>query len=141
MPFQPRDFYELAVWLTRSRRDESSFRTAIGRAYFASHHLAAQKLTLKRGWVPKGTGDDHGAVIRELNRGTTTRLAQYLQHLRLLREHSDYHLDFSPTSVLRDCNFCEKAQKVSSSGPTITEDNWLDAEGVSKRCLPLIEKL
>lgn len=140
MPFNPRDFYDLAVWLVGTKIDESALRTATGRAYFAVHLLALQKLKAK-GWEPTGRGDDHSAVIRYLKRGTTTGLANRMNQLRMFREHADYHLDFSRTATPRDCELCEKAQRASFTAPTVTVDDWGNAKEISERCFPFIDKL
>ena len=137
MPFDAKSFYDLAIWLVNQKPDESSLRTAIGRVYFAGHLLAMQKLVYK-GWVPKGSGEDHGGVIRELRKGKTTGLSVRLNHLRMLREHADYHLG----SGAEDCELCQKSRQSSpASDQEVTTDHWSDAKETGERCLPLIEKL
>jgi len=92
VPFAATDFHTLALWLIQNRTDEASLRTAISRVYYAGHLLAVQRL-MTRGWEPKGTGEDHRGVIRELRRGRTRHLADKLTLLLELREHADYHLE------------------------------------------------
>ena len=140
MTFNPNDFYTLAVWLSGAKPDEGGFRTAIGRAYYAVHLLAVEKAKA-RGFEPKGTGDDHRGIINYLKTGRTSGLASRIISLRMLREHADYHLDFSQTIVLRQCDLCNKAQKASASAPTVTATDWQEAKTLSDSCLPLIEKL
>lgn len=141
MSFDARNFYDLALWLIEQKTDESYLRTAISRTYFAGHLRAVQKLT-KRGWNPKGKGEDHGGVIRELKRGRTTQLSNYLNHLRMLREHADYHLDSFGPGGEQDCQFCRKVRESSAlTDQNVTLSHWQDAKEVGERCFPLIEKL
>ena len=101
MPFDAAEFNSLALWLIDQRTDESSLRTAISRVYYAGHLLAVQGLKRKKGWEPKGTGENHRGVILELRAGTTRGLSDRLNQLRMLREHADYHLDASESTKSR----------------------------------------
>jgi hypothetical protein len=140
LAFNPKEFHSLAIWLSGAKNDECGFRTAIGRAYYAVHLSALDKLKTK-GYEPKGVGDDHGALIRYLKAGRTTGLAYRIDALRMLREHADYHLDFAKTAKPRQCDLCDKAQKESAAAPTVTIKDWDNAKENSDRCFPLIEKL
>ena len=144
MSFDAAEFNTLALWLVEQRSDESSLRTSISRTYYAGHLLAVKKLMEQRRWEPKGTGDDHQAVIRELNRGRTTVLSQHLGHLLRLRQHADYHVDASESIGNQHCSFCKKVRESSTSGTAqtnVTLAHWQDAKEVSGKCLPLIAKL
>ena len=139
--FLPREFHTLALWLVEQRTDEASLRAAISRVYYACHLLAKHSLMEKRKWMPSGRGDDHSGVIRELRRGKTTGLGNYLDSLRTLREHADYHVD--PTNPgAENCNICNKLRDAISPPPQyVTIEHWDNAKGVSERCLSLIDKL
>jgi hypothetical protein len=141
LAFDPKEFYALAVWLTGANNTESCLRTAIGRAYFAVHLSALEKATSKKGYQPKGVGDDHSALIRHLRQGPTSGLANRMNSLRMLREHADYHLDFRQTSIPRQCDLCDKAQQQLAPAPTVTSKDWENAKEISERCFPAIDKL
>lgn len=138
MPFDPINFYNLADWLVGQKKDESSLRTAIGRVYYAGHHIAKDKL-IQKGWEPKGTGADHGGVIRELKQRKVSKLGNQLQVLRELREHADYHLEASNTVYNQYCKYCADIRKISSSSdPVVRMSHWEETEQISKRFFPQI---
>jgi hypothetical protein len=143
VPFDAAEFNNLALWLVEQRTDESSLRTAISRVYYAGHLLAVQALKRKRGWEPKGTGDDHGRVIRELRAGTTRGLSDRLDQLRMLREHADYHLEASESVSNRGCSFCKRIRESSKSAgdQNVTLDHWQNAKEVGNTCFSLLGKL
>ena len=143
MPFDAAEFNSVAVWLIDQRTDESSLRTAISRVYYAGHLLAVQGLKRKKGWQPKGTGDDHRGVILELRAATTRGRSDRLNQLRMLREHADYHLDASESASNRGCSFCKKIRESSRSAgdPNVTLDHWQNAKEVSGTCFSLLTKL
>jgi len=58
-----------------------------------------------KSWQPKGTGDDHRGVIRELRNRRTRNLADKLGLLLEFREHADYHLEASDTILDQYCKF------------------------------------
>ena len=142
MPFAPKDFHTLAVWLSQQRPDdEASLRTAISRVYYAGHLLAVERL-VQRGWAPKGTGDDHMGVIRELNRGRTRHLAGRLRQLLEFREHADYHLEAADTIRNQDCKYCKQVR--DSSPPTalvVNWHHWEEVQEVSQNLLSYLERL
>ena len=106
-PFPPRDFYDFSLWLVGQRQDEASLRTAINRLYYACHLWAKVSLVRKGNWSPTGYGPDHSRVIRALKPGRTNMLSQYLDTLRYLREHADYHIDATAVGT-EDCIHCKK---------------------------------
>lgn len=140
-PFPPREFQTLALWLVEQRKDEASLRTAISRLYYACHLLAKHSLIEKRNWTPSGRGDDHSGVIRELRRGKTTGLGNYLDNLRTFREHADYHVE--PTvSGAENCSVCRKIRQSGSPPPQyVTIEHWDNAKKLSERCLSLIDRI
>ena len=141
MTFNPKDFYELAQWLVDQRKDESSFRTAISRVYYAAHLIALEKL-VQKSWTPKGRGEDHDGVIRELRNRRFRQLGDHLKRLLELREHADYHLEASLTVRNQYCSFCRQIR--DSNTPTtqiVSRNHWDEVASVSGRCVPLLEKL
>ena len=141
MPFAAKDFYTLAIWLTQQRVDEASLHTAISRVYYAGHLLGVQRLRQK-GWEPKGSGDDHSGVIRELNRGRTRRLAIDLRELLELREHADYHVEAADTVHNQDCKFCKQIRELfSSAEPVVNSKHWEKVQEISQGLWPLLERL
>jgi len=133
VPFVPSDFYEFAAWLIETRQDEAALRTAISRIYYASHHLALQRLVAKGSFEPKGTGDDHQGVIRTLRKGKTTNLGNYLDSLRRLREHADYHVDQTMGDF---CSLCK------GKSPGLTEElHWTEAKTTGERFRSLAARL
>lgn len=140
MSFDARDFSSLAFWLVENRADEASLRTAISRVYYAAHLLAVRKP--KNNWVPTGKGDDHGGVIRALNRGKTKNLAGWLEQLREAREHADYHLEAPDTVFNQGCRFCRTIRESSSTDEQVVNRNhWEEVKMVGERLFPLLEKL
>ena len=141
MPFDAKDFYDLAAWLVQSRTNEASLRTAISRVYYANHLLAVRKL-MEKSWEPTGKGDDHGRVIHELRSRRYRNLAERLQRLRALREHADYHMEASDSVLNKDCEFCKKIRESPSpSEPVVNQSHWEEAKEVSDHLSPLLEKL
>ena len=90
-PFDPSDFYDLAVALPSLDAREASLRTAISRAYYACFHLARLGCQRKWSWTPPPFGE-HRSVIRKLREQRVLQLAAALQTLLDLREHADYDL-------------------------------------------------
>lgn len=140
-PFSPRDFYNFSLWLIGQNQDEASLRTAISRLYYACHLWAKFYLVSKRNWTPSGFGSDHSAVIRELRPGTTRMLSNYLDSLRYLREHADYHIGISEIGT-EHCPHCTKTREAPSAVPQYVDiSHWENAKAVGEKCLPLLEKL
>jgi hypothetical protein len=140
MSFVTKDFYDLSIWLTSQRADEASRRTGISRIYYAAHLTARERLSQK-GWIkPTGKGDDHSLVIRELRTRRFKGRADELRYLKELREHSDYHLSASRTDLNESCELCEKVRG-SSPSDVVSAEHWREALEVSRRLLPLLEKL
>jgi len=141
LTFNPTDFYELARWIVDQRDDESSLRTAISRVYYAAHLIALEKL-VQMSWTPKGGGEDHSGVIRELRTRKFRQLGDRLKLLLELREHADYHLEATETVRNQYCSFCKKIR--DSNNPTtqiVNKIHWAEVASVSGKCIPLLEKL
>jgi hypothetical protein len=139
--FDPEDFHKLAVLLAQNQPSEAAIRTAISRAYYACHLLGRQRL-MRLGWEPKGKGDDHGGVIRELKSRRTRPLGDQLDLLREHREHADYHMDASSSVLNPHCTFCQKIRESPpKSGPMINSSHWAEVEEVSGNLISLLKKL
>lgn len=139
MPFNVKDFYELAQWLVDQRKDESSLRTAISRIYYAAHLIALQKL-IQKGWTPTGRGKDHDGVIRELRSRRFRNQGDQLKSLLELREHADYHVDTAQTIRNQYCEFCKKVRD-SQDEQNVNIRHWEEALSIGNRCMPHLEKL
>jgi uncharacterized protein (UPF0332 family) len=142
LAFDPKDFYDLARWLVTQSHDESKLRTAISRVYYAAHHIALERLVQKNWMTPSGTGNDHGAVIRELRNRRTRQLADNLSKLLELRQHADYHLDATLSARNASCSLCKQIREsVTPHSDPVNKAHWDEVATVSGRCIPLLEKL
>ena len=65
--FQPEDFYRTAVRVARDQSDESAWRTAISRVYYACY-LAARNQLMLQGWRFQGRRSVHEQVGQEYRR-------------------------------------------------------------------------
>ena len=99
----PEDIRALGDELTQ-RADAAALRAGVSRLYYANHLFAVATVAPKLNIPLKGTGDDHGAVIRGLKRGKTTGVANLLDKLRSYREHADYHINEAHKRT--ECLFC-----------------------------------
>ena len=90
MPFDPRDFLELAGALATAP-DESEQRTAISRAYYAVHLYAREQLVARGQMTPTKTGRDHRLVIKAL-RVHRVSDGNKVDKLRKWRTKADYRL-------------------------------------------------
>ena len=140
MAFDPETFYHFSVWIVEKNPDEASLRTAISRVYFAAHLIALQKMIDKNWLQPKGSGDDHGAVISQLKLRRRTQ-GDRLVHLLTLRQHVDYHMDTAQMPWNEKCEHCKKQRESSPTQPGVVLSHWLDAKEVSDHLLPLLKKL
>jgi uncharacterized protein (UPF0332 family) len=143
LAFDPKDFYELALWLVSQRQDEASLRTAISKVYYAAHHIAKKQLVQKMSWTPRGFGDDHSGVISKLKGSRFRSRGDELKSLQELREHADYHLDASITVGNQEwCSFCKKIRRSDNATERVVTDfHWREALTLSNRCIPLLEKI
>jgi hypothetical protein len=98
-------------------------------------------LVEKRNWKPAGHGTDHSTVIRTLKPGRTQMVSSYLDALRYLREHADYHIDATAVGT-EQCIHCKKIREATSSVLQLVDiAHWENAKSVSEKCVPLLEKL
>lgn len=143
MTFDPKDFYVLAQWLVDNKQDESSLRTAISRVYYAAHHIAVRKMIEKCSWTPKGSGDDHDGVIRELRGRRFRTQGDRLKSLLEMRQHADYHLDASETNGNRYCLLCKtlRNSKNPADAGVVTDAHWIKVAELADSCIPLLEKI
>ena len=142
MAFDPKNFYTIAQWLVGQNKDEAGLRTAISRVYYAAHHIAATRLVQKGSWTPQGFAADHGGVINALKQGRLRQRGDELEALRILREHSDYHLDASITIENQErCSHCKKIRTSSSPTDVVTNEHWKEVTTIASRCIPLLEKI
>lgn len=93
MLFDPERFLEIAnkILADRQYHDESGWRTAIGRAYYAAF-LAVMKRLQSLGSTFADADRIHRDVIQELMK-RNTGLANQLDQLREKRVDADYHMD------------------------------------------------
>jgi uncharacterized protein (UPF0332 family) len=77
---------------------EEHFRSAINRAYFATHLKAGWGLERAGLFTPKGSGEDHGGVIATLRSKMRRPAAERLNELRSLRDTADYDLRVQVTA-------------------------------------------
>jgi len=142
LAFDPKNFYTIAQWLVGQNKDEAGLRTAISRVYYAAHHIAATGLVQKGSWTPQGFAADHGGVINALKQGRLRQRGDELEALRILREHSDYHLDASITIGNQErCSHCKKIRTSSSPTDVVTNEHWKEVTTIASRCIPLLEKI
>lgn len=90
--FNPLEFYTIAVSLIQSP-SEASYRTAIGRAYYAVFLTIANIPAVQRVMPPASYGEgSHVAVINAVRRLHRLNIAEHLNDLRILRTLADYNL-------------------------------------------------
>src|SRR6266511_5102796 len=96
--FEGADFFAVAKQLSgqvAAPAPESIQRTAIGRAYYACYSAARESFVASQVWQDKKKAS-HAAVRRAAQKKDPT-LASWLDTLRVLREHADYHV-WTPSS-------------------------------------------
>ena len=93
--FDPLALLDIAEELaSRPDPEESHFRSAINRAYFAMHVKCAWQLERDDLFTRKREAADHGSVIEILRTRAKRRGAgERLNTLRKLRDRADYKLD------------------------------------------------
>jgi len=105
------DFLELAKQLQRAG-SESSYRTAISRAYYAAFHPARAYVLTRHGqFLEKRSEHDQtwGRFARS-NDAEESQLGQWGNDLKRLRVNADYHLNRATGSreVLTTLNYANK---------------------------------
>ncbi len=96
MSFNWHECLDIAIFL-RDNADEidqitqeSAYRSAVNRAYFASFCYARNFAEDKFGFTPKGNAGDHGAVKNEFKRRAFGDIPPILDALRQWRNKCDY---------------------------------------------------
>jgi uncharacterized protein (UPF0332 family) len=91
----PLQFLTLAEWLLKDHRHPAGTRSAISRAYYASHHVACQFVE-SAGIVVSKSNDRHLDVVRHLEQSSDEiieKIASDLTVLRSARNDADYQLN------------------------------------------------
>jgi hypothetical protein len=90
--FDPREFLELAKNLVSGDTPtQAQLRTAVSRAYYATHLAGRERLSETGKFSASGTGEDHLNVIAVL-KSMDGALGDQLDRLRILRNRADYNL-------------------------------------------------
>jgi hypothetical protein len=140
VPFDPAELNNVAHALIACGTDEAKLRTAIGQLYYAAH-LTAREGLRTRGWAPTGKGKDHGLVIVELKKRNLRVESDQLLHLKELREHADYHLEPTQSTLNQGCKQCKNIRKVGPAGNLVTMTDWQEAIDTSSRLFPKLQRL
>jgi len=133
--FDEKEFYDLGVKIARAYADEASYRTAIGRVYYACY-LTGAKAAKNKGWFsPKYSAADHAALRRALKDQAKYALADKLFDLYVLREHADYHIENCPEG---ECRYCDC---VVPNENLVGAQTWVRAEKIANNILPKLESI
>ena len=100
----PNEFFNLALDLAQGSTSPAKKRTAVSRAYYASHHIGANVIQALGGRVGRGSSA-HGNVFNSLcGCGVTEveKLGEKIRSLHAWRRKADY--DLSNTLVEKDSN-------------------------------------
>ena len=134
MRFQPEGFYRIALRITRDHSDESAWRTAISRVYYACY-LAARNHLMLQGWQFQGRRSVHEQVAQEYQRRGHTGIRNMLRRLKYLRIHADYHHHAARMPTVNDtCRLCQ-ARRRGEVRPAVDEALWLQAEKTASQLL------
>lgn len=113
MTYDPSSFLNLAVTLCEDSNyhDESRFRTAISRAYYAAHLISRNSLESK-GIILDKDSNIHWEVIR-LMKEKDRHTGDMLSKLRKHRNDSDYdmNIEIKKGVVLRSLKLCDEIIK------------------------------
>ena len=91
--FDPGDFLTLAKSLVAGDSPtQAQLRTAVSRAYYATHLVTRERLAETAKLAASGTGEDHLNVIAVL-KSMGGGLGDQLDRLRILRNRADYNLN------------------------------------------------
>lgn len=92
--FKPRKFLKLAEDLIKDDdyEEPARARTAIGRAYYASHLFVRQKMQ-QAGWSIPDDHTVHDFVIDQLLDSEISHIGSMLDQLREQRRNADYYMD------------------------------------------------
>ena len=92
--FKPRKFLKLAEGLILDEDYEkpARIRTAVGRAYYASHLFLKEKMQ-QAGWQIPEDHSVHNFIINELLETEVAHIGSKLDHLLQKRRDADYYMD------------------------------------------------
>lgn len=132
--FQPEDFYRTALRIACDQPDESAWRTAISRVYYACY-LAARNQLMIQGWRFQGRRSVHEQVTQEYRRRGHSGIRNMLRRLKYLRIHADYHLHAARMPTVNDtCRLCQTRRR-GAARPAVDEALWLQAEKSASQLL------
>ncbi len=133
--FNARDFFDLGLKIAEAYDNESGYRTAIGRVYYACH-LIGRDATLQKGWFrPKYKGEDHSGLCKILKEHDPKIVGPKMRDLLEMREHADYHIKKCRDE---DCSYC---QSVENGLSLVTQQLWERAKSIASDILPKLEKI
>jgi uncharacterized protein (UPF0332 family) len=103
--FKPRKFLKLAEKLIKDEKYEkpARIRTAVGRAYYASHLFVKERMQ-QAGWSIPDDHSVHEYIIEELLDTEIAHIGSKLDHLFEKRRDADYYMDVPLESV--EGNYC-----------------------------------
>lgn len=92
--FKPRKFLKLAERLIDDEKYEepARIRTAVGRAYYASHLFVKQKMQ-QAGWSVPDDHNVHNFIIDELLDSEISQIGSMLDKIYEKRRIADYYMD------------------------------------------------
>jgi len=127
--FNPKDFFDIGVDIADRYNNESGYRTAIGRVYYACH-LMGSDATEKKGWFhPKNRAADHSRLCEALKERQLWSIEQKLRDLIELREHADYHIK-KPSNG--GCRYCKNV---------VDKQVWERAKSIASNILPKLQAI
>lgn len=94
--FKPRKFLKLAeILINDDKYDKPArIRTAVGRAYYASHLFVKEKMQ-QAGWSIPDDHSVHDFIIDELLDSEISQIGSMLDHIKEQRRIADYYMDTS----------------------------------------------
>jgi hypothetical protein len=92
--FKPRKFLKLAENLINDEKYEkpARIRTAVGRAYYASHLFIKEKMQ-QAGWRIPDDHTVHDFIVDELLDTEISHIGSMLDHIKEQRRIADYYMD------------------------------------------------
>ncbi len=112
-------FVEIAEYLknqgdTSENLKEAAYRCSISRAYYGAYRHAMNYAKDTGGYIPDGTGVDHGALRSWFRERDGTEISRRLSRLHLWRKECDYDEPLLTITDLSQCvsNSINEAQKV-----------------------------
>lgn len=98
MNFDWREYEKAAQWIydnatVSNCSEEACYRTAISRVYYAAFQCVLNFAKEKDNFLPKGSGDDHGRLLKHFassGKGPRRRIYLSLDRIRDNRRQADY---------------------------------------------------